>query len=462
MLKKIVNNVVSSFSTASIFQSLLIFSFIFTMSHYSDVEEYAYYRKVFYIIDFSTVISLFGVNNLLLRKNFDYYYENITSVISLFFAINIIATTIFAVLNSFSFGEFVLISCFVFFNALYQVIISLLYRSGRKQLYIIEVVTSFIVTIIGLVYFTKSGALTFKNVFVLRCLALAIYIVPFFISVRKNLSFVKLPTLRKITVLFKEVSPIGFGMLIGSCTLYIDKFLSTLLSSEQLAIYSNASADIPFVSVAITTMSACFIPLINKSFCEKDYSGSCRYISDLFIFGWYIGTIVFTILFINAEFVVGILYGNNYLASVPIFRVFCFSYLLKIVSYSHLIIALNLERIIIKRMLIELFLQFSMSILLLKIFGTLGLALSVVLVLALWSVPYNVYFFKKTLNCNLHDIFKLKTMLLFAVKTFLPCFLLYHLLSIFNLGLWVYFVATVALVFVIDFSECKYILIRLK
>lgn len=170
------------------------------------------------------------------------------------------------------------------------------------------------------------------------------------------------------------------------------------------------------------------MPAIQESFRNNYIEKTKKYISDLFLFGWYLNVIIFTLMFSNADFIITLLYTNRYIESVTIFKILSITYLLRIVSYSHLIISLGLEKIIIKRMLIEMILQTIVSFIMLKIFGIYGLAFSAFLVLVFWSVPYNLNYINMTLKSKITEILPFKNMVIFFVKCFIPYYFVNEIL----------------------------------
>lgn len=457
-IRKTVFQFLTSISVASMLQSIVIFAFIFAMSHYSNVEEYAEYRKTFYVIDFSTAISLFGLGTLILRKPLKSLYNDILPIVIIINTIQLISVTVFMFIQHFTLIRFVEMVVFIALNTAYQLCVSVIVIKNARKLYFCCTTFCLLFTIICLVLFVHFEALTYFNAYAVRIAVLLFYIIPFLLMVGTRIRNIRFPSFKHILELFKEAAPIGLGVLLGSCTQYIDKFIASMMDAYQLAVYANASASIPFVGTAISTMSVFFVPIIHKCYSEKNYVGASENMSSLFLYGWYIGVSVFTMLFCNAEFVVELLYSNRYAESVVLFRIFCAGYLLRIASFTQIIVALELENIIIKRMLVEMILQFVLSFLLLKLFGTVGLALSVILVLGLWSVPYNVVSFKRRLKCRYLDLLPIKSMLLFFLKAFIPCFIIAIIMNRFVFNRLIVFVVTALFYFLINFKEIIYII----
>lgn len=453
-----ITHFMTSISVASVLQSMVIFAFIFTMSHFSIETEYAEYRKTFYVVDFSTAISLFGLGTLILRKPIKSLYDDIVPTMLIINTIQLISVLVFLFIQHLSFVKYLQIVSFIFLETIYQLIVSVIVLKNARRLYFACTSSCFLLTIISLVVLVKFDGLNYLNVYYLRIIILLLYIIPFLIYTGKRIFKIKFPSFPKVVSLFKEAAPIGFGVLLGSCTQYIDKFIASMMDTHQLAVYANASASVPFVGTAITTMSVFFLPIIHKCYINKDKMGACANLSSLFLFGWYLGVSVFTVLFCNAEFVVDLLYSSRYFESVVLFRVFCLGYLFRIVSYTQIIVSLELENIIIKRMFIEMVLQFILSFVLLKFLGVLGLALSVILVLTLWSVPYNVINFKRRLSCKISEILPFKQMFLFFLKAFVPCLIAVVSMNAFAINRTIVFIVSSLLYVVINMKEIIYVI----
>ncbi len=448
----------TSISMASVLQSVVIFAFIITMSHFSNENEYSEYRKVFYIVDFTTAISMFGLGSLILRKPIKELYNNILSILFIINAIQLISVMVFMYIQHFTVVRYIEIIFIIALNTAYHLIISIIVLRNARKLYFACTLFCFVITGLGLFFLVYFDALTFIFAYLLRVIILLIYIVPFVFCVGKRILKISFPSFLHTLSLFREAVPIGLGIFIGTFTLYIDKFIASMMDSHQLAVYANASADVPFVGTAITTMSSLFLPIIHNCYVKKDYNGGCKYLSEVLLYGWYIGVSVFTLLFCNAEYVVELLYSKEYMESVVLFRVFCIGYLFRIVTYGSVIVALELDNIIIKRRIIEMLLQTVLSIVLLKILGVLGLAMSVIIVLCFWSVPYNVLYFKRRLNCKWKDIFPVKKMYLFFMKAFIPCMVIVVMMSCFRVDRLYIFVTSISVYMLINFRELYYVI----
>ena len=125
-IRNTITHFMTSISVASVLQSVVIFSFIFAMSHFSCETEYAEYRRIFYVIDFSTAISLFGLGTLLLRKPLKCLYSDIVPTVFIINLIQLVTVLVLLIIQSLPIIKYIEIVSFVFLNTLYQLCVTVL------------------------------------------------------------------------------------------------------------------------------------------------------------------------------------------------------------------------------------------------------------------------------------------------------------------------------------------------
>ena len=252
------------------------------------------------------------------------------------------------------------------------------------------------------------------------------------------------------------------GTILATTSQYVDKFIVSTLKSVEIAKYSVARFDIPFIGIFLNNISYVYMERIRESFINADKAAVKNYIRTLVLYGWYFNVITFTLLFFNSELVINVFFSSSYLDANPLFRIVLLSYLVKIVPYTNIIVALGLERIIIKRIIIELFLQIISSFTLLYFFGIIGLALSLVIVLICWSVPYNFYYYSKAIKCSVIELLPLNKMLKFGVKCVIPCWCMEIFFKTYINNEWILFAVLTSVIFVLCQKQIKFILKNTK
>lgn len=425
MDKRLNCNFLSSFSIISCIQTLTVYMYILFLTHHASSIEYASYTSLTYIIDFTVAISLFGFNLLILREHESYISNNILSITLISFILTCIVF-LFWLLTIHQQYTLETLLCFllIVMQYLYQIgyTIQIKFQQNTTALY--NAIINFTFTLLGLYGLTYFNALSCQNVLIVRIAQLCIFSLICYQASKKYIPALNRVSTKTIRSSFKAALPIGGGAILGTIILFVDKFIVTTLSYEDVATYSIARLEIPFIGIFIANLSLVFMPSIKDSFCNKNMNDVIIRIRELFTYGWYLNVIFFTLLFCNAEFIITTLYSESYAASVPLFKILICTYLLKIFPYTNILVALGLEKIIVPRLFIEMIIQIVASFALLNIWGITGLASCAVLVLAFWSIPYNIYFIKKAINTSISNFVPFSTMIYFFFKCFIPSLLI--------------------------------------
>lgn len=455
---------IKSFSVISSIQTIIVYLYVFFLARYGSESDYADYITTTYIVDFTVAIALFGFNLLLLRENISFIKDNCFSILFISGIVSaIIALIYFSLINPSNITIIIYSLVLITLNYLYQFGFAILIKLQKNRLALTISLTNILLVLLTLILCAVFNKLTYVNVVSLRSLQVAIFVFCGFFPTIKliqpkfNLSF------HKILDCFKTALPIGGGTIIGNLTQYSDKIISSTLSSGEIARYSIARFDIPFIGIFINNMSYVYMEKIKQAINIERYDDAITNIKLLFKYGWYFNIIVFTLLFCNTALIIKILYSAKFLDSDILFKIILLSYLLKPLPYSNIIVALGIEKIILKRMLVELVLQISCSLILLHTFGIIGLAISIILVLLLWSVPYNLYYFAKTLRCKIKDLIPVKEVIKSIFKTFLPCLISSLIISryCYNSDLIILLI-TCIIVVLTNIKEIKFILNNTK
>ena len=450
--------ILKTFSIISSIQTIIVYLYVFFLARYGTETDYANYIAITYIVDFAVAVGLFGFNLLILREPIDFLRRNLYAICTIALFIFISVYSIYFVfimhldLQSFIYGLALII-----LNYLYQIGFVVLVKFRKNKIAFLITILNFIFVFISLLIFTYCDIVTYTNVVIVRIIQVLIFVFIGFYSAIKLILPIQPFSLKQIKECFFKALPIGGGTVIGTISLYVDKFILSTLSVAEIARYSVARFDIPFIGIFINNLSLVYMSNIKTSVDAKDYEQVKSNLKMFMSYGWYFNMLLFTILFCNSPLIISLLYSDKFLSSDVLFKVILCSYLLKIVPYSNIIVALGIERIIITRMLIELCLQIVVSLILLHFFGILGLALGLVCVLLFWSVPYNLYYFAKTIHCKIIDFIPYKSMLIFTIKSFVPCVIVTYLLSSCTSNLYITLAVTISMLIILNLKEIKFI-----
>ena len=201
------------------------------------------------------------------------------------------------------------------------------------------------------------------------------------------------PRLEKdlIKTIFRFSIPIGLASMVGTINIELDKLvITTFLSTEDLAIYTNASKELP-LTVISTSLTAVLLPqmvrlLRNAKKKEAvELWKSATTISFAIICFIAAGCIVF------APEVITVLYSEKYLSGVPVFCVYCLVLLLKCTYFGMMLNALGKTQFILYSSICSLLLNAILNYILYLVFGFIGPALATLLSSMITAIAQLVY-----------------------------------------------------------------------
>lgn len=462
MLKRL--SILKTFSVVSSIQTVIVYLYVFFMARFAAKEEYANYMAITYIVDFTVAIALFGFNLLVLREKMNYVKRYFASFLAISLAIIFLVYLVYCVaIRPMPFVYVLLGFILIVLNYLYQMLFSFLIKLQKNKLASLIAFSNLVfilLSLAGLIYFYK---LTSLDVLLVRCIQVAAFVAVAAYAVLPVLLPIAPCSVRRMKQCFVKTFPVGGSTVIGTTSQYTDKFILSTLSANAIAQYSVARFDIPFIGIFLNNMSFVYMEKIKSALDCKDYPAVRNILLIFSKYGWYFNVLFFTLLFCNSKLVISTLYSPQYESAHILFRIILLNYLLRVLPYTNVIISMGLERIIMRRLLIEMALQVVVSLTLLHLFGLVGLASSLGVVLLFWSVPYNFYYIAKAAHTSFWKLLPLKSMLTFFAKCFLPCYL-YSVVAeyVFHQDIYSTAACIVGLMFVINFKEVRFLYANTK
>jgi O-antigen/teichoic acid export membrane protein len=282
----------------------------------------------------------------------------------------------------------------------------------------------------------------------------------------------KKPFLESSSSILKVSIPFGMASMIGAISLQLDKALvSSFGTTEEFAIYVNGAMEIPLIGVLTGSIAAVLIGEMSKNIKENKLEEALKLFrlsankTALVLFPMMIFFIY------NAKGVMILLYSDKYVLSAWPFMIYLFLLPIRIVVFGSILIAMGKSKIILYRSIIELILNFILSILMFKLFGYLGIAIATVLVTYLWSVPYNIREISKGFSVKRKELFDMvdlgRIMIISLVVS--PAILISNFINIYFLQLIVSFIIYATLVLflfqyfnLVNFKATKISLLKRK
>lgn len=208
---------------------------------------------------------------------------------------------------------------------------------------------------------------------VLQCIfALSVYIIVKDISGKLYILFDR--AIIKQVLAFSL--PIGLASVVGNINMQLDKLvIGKLMNTAQLAIYTNASVEIP-VTVIAASLTAVLMPKLVCMLKDGQYSDAVKLWGNSIILSYVAICFSAAALFIFAPEVMTLLYSEKYLSGVSVFRVYSLVLLLRCTYFGMILNAKGRTRFILYSSIAALALNLAFNLAFFKAFGFAGPAIA--------------------------------------------------------------------------------------
>jgi len=175
--------------------------------------------------------------------------------------------------------------------------------------------------------------------------------------------------------------PLGLSSIVTIISRELDKFIISLyFLPEVFAVYAVGAKELPFVTIIPYAVASTLFPKFVKLYEDKNqkdffelWHKSIRKVSLIIL-------PLFPFFLITAKEVVTILYTTEYVAAVPVFRIYLLLLLVHIAAFDSLVLSMGYPRIVLISTIIGLSLNVMFNILFIKLFDFIGPAIATVLV----------------------------------------------------------------------------------
>ncbi|MBO5891086.1 MAG: oligosaccharide flippase family protein [Oscillospiraceae bacterium] len=220
----------------------------------------------------------------------------------------------------------------------------------------------------------------------LYCLfALAVYIIAYQTSGGFRPSLDK----QLIRTVFAFSLPLGLSAVVGTLNIEIDKLLiGYLMDTEQMAIYTNASKELP-VSFVAASITAVLLPQLTRMLKKDRNRDAITLWANATELSYLVICLIAAGVFTYAEDVMSLLYSEKYLPGLPIFRIYTLVLLLRCTYFGIILNAKGKTKEIFWAGIASLALNAVLNPLMYWAFGMIGPALATFLsmfVVLLWQL----------------------------------------------------------------------------
>ncbi len=200
-----------------------------------------------------------------------------------------------------------------------------------------------------------------------------------FLMRRRRLASEKISPIMKAQLFY--ALPILVSSITGTVSKQIDRYLVTLFfSPDQFAIYAIGSKELPMIAVITGSASAVLFPVFSE-FGSKEASEKFIEVwrNSVSKTGLFLLPMMIFLLFAAKDFM-HFFFGEKYIVSSAIFRIFLLLLPLRLAFYSQALLSLGKQKLYMYTTLAELLLSAGASYILLRIYGLEGAAVGKVLV----------------------------------------------------------------------------------
>ena len=370
------------------------------LSRFRSLTEYGTYSQMMMAINLLCSLLMLGLPNSINyflgkaksdeeRAGFLSVYYTLNTILSILVGAVLVASV--PLLEIYFKND--LISTFWYFLATYpwtKVIMSgtenlLIAYNKSNMLMLFKVLNSIFLLAIILIIQVFGG--TFVQYILLYLAVEAAFTLWTYFEAKKNAKKLRI-SLNKdlIKNIFKFSIPIGFASMVGTINIELDKLVITsMLSTEDLAIYTNASKELP-ISIIATSITAVLLPQVVKLMHNDKKEEAVKLWKSATTISFAIISFVAIACFVFAPEVIEVMYSAKYLPGVSVFRVYCIVLFTKCTYFGMILNAVGKTKFILYCSIGTLVLNLSLNYLFFTIFGFIGPAVATLLATTLMKI----------------------------------------------------------------------------
>ncbi|WP_133965214.1 oligosaccharide flippase family protein [Eubacterium limosum] len=375
------------------------------LSRYRTLEEYGTYSQLLMVIQLAISIFTLGLPN-----SINFFLAKAESLeekkrfLSNYYVFNTILCLVMGVFLYFSaplitkYFKNEMIKNFVYVLAILpwaNVIMSsienilIVYKKTIK-LMLFRITNSFCLLLI--IAIAIAFKMSFENYMLLYVSIQTIYALSVYFIVNKladnlYISFEK----KLIRQILRFSIPLGLATMVGTISIELDKMLiSAFFSTDQLAIYTNASKEMP-VTIIASSLTAVLMPRLVKLLKYEKSKEAIKLWSDTTVFSYVFICFFSAVLFVFSPQIITFLYSEKYLPGINIFRVYSLVLLLRVTYFGIILNSIGKTKFIFYSSIASLFLNVIFNFAFLYLFGMIGPALATFLSVMIVGLAQIIY-----------------------------------------------------------------------
>jgi O-antigen/teichoic acid export membrane protein len=279
-------------------------------------------------------------------------------------------------------------------------------RAGTLALYNVISSLTLVLCGIGAVLLTKSYTLPV----VVRIFVPAIFLpIAFYLMFSSAPGQARLPHWKSAVTMLRYSVPLGLATTLGSITLQFHSVIvAALCPPDEFAVYINGAMEIPLVGIVTGSITTIVFAEMAQLCSKGENVAALRLFHTSAIKSACILMPTMCFLLATAGTFITFLYSDKYIHSVTPFVIYLFVLPVRVVTYGAALMALSMTRVILVRSVIDLTITCALCFILVKTMGYIGAAVSTVLTLYTWTVPFNLYKIAQGFRVSLRSTLPLK------------------------------------------------------
>lgn len=391
------------------------------LARFRSLTEYGTYSQMMMAVNLATSLIMLGLPNSINyflgkaksdeeRSGFLSVYYTLSTMLSILVGVVLVAIT--PLLEIYFKNE--LISTFWYFLATYpwtRVIMSgtenlLIAYNKSNMLMAFKVVNS--ISLLAIILIIQLFGGTFVQYIILfLCVEVAFTLWTYFIA-KRNAKKLRISLDKElIKTIFKFSLPIGFASVVGTLNIELDKLVITsFFSTEELAIYTNASKELP-VSIIASSITAVLLPQVVRLMHSDKKEEAVKLWKSATTISFAIISFIAAACFVFAPEVIEVMYSAKYLPGVSVFRVYCIVLLCRCTYFGMMLNATGKTKFILYSSIGTLLLNFTLNYLFYLIMGFTGPAVATFLTTVVMAV-IQMFYTSKRIEVSFFSIFPWK------------------------------------------------------
>lgn len=247
-------------------------------------------------------------------------------------------------------------------------------------------------TLLGVIFLTKIAGWTFSTYMILYTagevfFSILVYVIVIKIAGGYNL----LLDLQFVKRILKYSIPVGLASTVSVLNVEIDKLLvGNRFSSDEMAIYTNASKEMP-LHVIVIAVSAVVMPPITRMIKEAKVKEAVDLWKEVCEFVFIILCFFSCMLIAYAKQVMYVLYDIKYLPGAPIFAVYSLLIMIHFTYFNMMLNASGKTKFVLYSSIMTVILNSVLNLLFIELFGIIGPAIASVVSAILMAVVQLVF-----------------------------------------------------------------------